>query len=139
MKFVVVDSSVIVKWLSKDHELNLDQADRLLKDAEKDKISLISPELAKYEVSNVLLLSKKLPPEYGEITLSQLYILPISFISESENLAKETYSIASNLGITYYDASFLSLAKTFDATLVTENLKHQGRSKDIKVKPLSEY
>ena len=37
------------------------------------------------------------------------------------------------------DASFMSLAKQYNAILVTENSKHQGKSKDIRVKSLQEY
>ena len=136
---VVVDTSVMVKWLNQIREQNLEQANRILAQALDGKVELIAPELAKYEIGNVLLFSKKLSTSEANFSLATLYSLPITFVSESEDLAMETFSLAHKAGITYYDASFLSLAKTFDATLVTENLKHQGRSKDIKVKPLSEY
>ena len=33
-KKVVVDSSVIVKWVNRDNELELDQADKLLSDVQ---------------------------------------------------------------------------------------------------------
>ena len=136
---LVVDSSVIVKWLSKDKEEHLNQADKILKDAQNGKVVLIAPELAKYEVGNVLLFSKKLTSKQGVMVLAQFFNLPITFITESEELAKETYNLAFDLGVTYYDASFISLAKKYDATLVTENIKHQGKSKDIKVTPLQDY
>lgn len=136
---VVVDTSVIVKWLSQDKEGNLDQANKLLGDALENKIELLAPELSKYEAGNTLLFSKKLSPKQGAIVLAQLYTLPIDFITESDDLSKETFSLAYNLEITYYDASFLSLAKQYDATLVTDNVKHQGKMSEIKVIPLKDY
>lgn len=139
MEIVIVDSSVIVKWLSKDREPNLDLADNLLRDAQIGKINLFAPELAKYEIGNVLLFSKKLPTKYGKIVLAQFFLLPITFISESQDISTQTYKLAVDLGITYYDASFLSLAKKYNAVLVTENIKHQGKTKDIKVKSLQDY
>lgn len=136
---VVVDTSVIVKWLSQDKEAHLDQADKLLQDALEGKIELLAPELSKYEVGNTLLLSKKLSTKQGHTVLAQLYTLPIDFITESDDLSKETYGIACNLEITYYDASFLSLAKKYGASLVTENVKHQGKNSSVKVIVLKDY
>ncbi len=51
----------------------------------------------------------------------------------------ETYKIAQETNITYYDASFMSLAKQLNATLVTDNIKHQGKATDIKVISLKDY
>lgn len=136
---LVVDSSVIVKWLSKDKEEHLNQADKILIDAQNGKVVLIAPELAKYEIGNVLLFSKKLNSKQGVVVLTQFFKMPVTFVTESEELARETYNLAFDLGLTFYDASFISLAKKYDATLVTENIKHQGKSKDIKVISLKDY
>ena len=136
---VVIDSSVILKWLSNDNEKYIDVADKILQDAQKGKIELFAPELAKYEVGNVLLYSKKLSSKQAHIIFNKFYNLPLSFIIESEKLANETYNIASKLEITYYDASFLSLAKQHEAILVTENIKHQGKTTGIKVISLADY
>ena len=129
---LVVDTSVIVKWLSQTNEKNLDQANQLLEAALSGKCELFAPELAKYEIGNVLLLSKLLTPTQANKVLEAFYALPISFICESFSLAKQ-------LKITYYDATFLALAKIYKATLVTENLKHQGKSGRIKVIALQDY
>src|SRR3989344_5883512 len=134
---IVVDSSVIIKWISQDNEKHLDKVDKILEDAQKNKILLITPELARYEVGNVLLFGKNLLPEQAKIALTEFYKLPVSFISESEELSKETFKLAFNLKITYYDASFLALAKLYNAILVTDNKKHQGRDSNIKVTTLN--
>lgn len=136
---IVVDTSVIIKWLSSDKEENLDIANKLLDEALDEKIELLAPELTKYEIGNVLLFSKKLSFKQAAIVLEQFYTLPFTFITESEELAKVTYQLAFNHGITYYDASFMSIAKQYGATLITENIKHQGKSTDISVKSLAEY
>ncbi|OGG30375.1 hypothetical protein A3A63_02925 [Candidatus Gottesmanbacteria bacterium RIFCSPLOWO2_01_FULL_46_9] len=136
---VVVDTSVIMKWLSSDNEQCLGQANAILKDVQNEKIELFAPELAKYEVENVLLLGKKLSPQQAQIAQGEFYNLPITFITESLNAAKVTFSLASTLGITYYDAAFLSLAKQYNASLVTENIKHQGKTNEVKVIPLKDY
>jgi predicted nucleic acid-binding protein len=136
---IVVDTSVVIKWLTSDKEEYLDQSNAILMDIQSGKVQVIAPELVKYEVGNVLLLGKHLTPSQSAIALGEFFNLPITFIPESEGLAIETYKIAYNLGITYYDASFLALSKQYDATLITENIKHQGKTKDIKVKALKDY
>ena len=136
---LILDSSVIIKLLNSTDEENLEEADKILADALEGKVELIAPELAKYEVGNVLLLSKKLSLKKAAIPIHALFAFPIEFITESEDLARETFSLAESLKITYYDASFLSLTKQYGAILITENIKHQGKSSKIKVIPLAKY
>lgn len=135
----VVDSSVIIKWLNTDNERSLEQSDKLLQKARNGEIYLVAPELAKYEVGNVLLRGKQLTPAQAKISLGTVYTLPITYVADSQELAEETYSLAHDLGITYYDASFMSLAKQLDAVLVTENIKHQAKSERIKVTSIKDY
>lgn len=139
MKTLVIDTSVIVKWLNKNHEADTEKADIILEDVKNGQAELIAPELAKYELGNVLLKGKQLTPSEAYISLGTVYSLPITFVTESEETTKETYNYAFNYGITYYDASFMAVAKQYRAMLVTENIKHQAKSTDIVVKSLSEY
>ncbi|PJE63357.1 hypothetical protein COU89_03735 [Candidatus Roizmanbacteria bacterium CG10_big_fil_rev_8_21_14_0_10_45_7] len=136
---LVIDSSVIIKWLNTTDEQNIEKADKILSDSLQGNVELLAPELAKYEIGNVLLKSKQLTTHQAHISLGTVYSLPITFVVESEDLARETYYLATQGTITYYDAAFLSLAKAYGATLVTENIKHQGKSPDIKVIELKDY
>mgnify|MGYP001576085340 CR=1 FL=1 len=139
MQKFVIDSSVIVKWLHQEDEQLITQADAIINRAKENQAELLAPELAKYEVGNALLVKKKLTPDQAKISLASLYSFPIQFIHESEDIANETYKISCKNNITYYDASFLSLAKEYDATLITDNIKHQGKVSEIKVIPLAKY
>jgi predicted nucleic acid-binding protein len=136
---IVCDSSVIVKWVSKEGEDNLEQADQVLKDCQEKKTELFAPELAKYEVANALLLGKELPTSQASISLGTVYSLPIEFIPEDFEQALNSYQFAQKFGITYYDASFVSLAELLDATLVTDDPKHQARIESVTVLPLKDY
>jgi predicted nucleic acid-binding protein len=136
---LVVDTSVVVKWLSQDNEKHLDKADKILKDAQQNKVLIITPELTKYEVGNVLLLAKHLTIDQARTVLSQLYKLPIIFIQETDATAIDTYRLAAESKITYYDASFMALAAEFDAKLVTDNIKHQGRNNKVNVIAIENY
>jgi len=124
---VIVDTSVIVKWLSQKDELYLDQADKIFQDAREQKIEIVAPELTKYECGNAILY-KKMVLSQSKQSLATLYAIPIKFISLDENAAGNTMEIASREKITYYDASFIALGKQIGATLVTDNPKHQKLS-----------
>ncbi|TSC85307.1 MAG: Uncharacterized protein G01um101416_929 [Microgenomates group bacterium Gr01-1014_16] len=135
---VVPDSSVIVKWVNQDNELNLDQADKLLNDVRVGKVELLAPELAKYEVGNALI-KKGIADVHAFQSLGTVYSLPIRFMSETEALADETYQMARKAGLTYYDASFAALVKQEGAALVTANPKHQTKIVGVKVISLEDY
>ncbi len=139
MNTLVTDTSVFIKWLNQDNEQNLENADKILEDVRAGHTTIIVPELIKYEIGNVLLKGKQLTPNQAHISLETAYSLPVIFVTESEQQARETYNLAHNLGVSYYDASFMSLAKQYNATLVTDNIKHQGKDSSIKVVALKDY
>lgn len=139
MTKLVIDSSVILKWLNQENEKLIDKAEKVLMDAREGNVVLLVPELAKYEIGNALLLSKKLTSSQMKEAFSFLYSLPLKFFPHLLDLAESTYQIARKATITYYDASFIALAKQEDAILVTDNPKHQAKQLDVKVIPLKEY
>lgn len=136
---LVLDSSVIIKWLNTVNESHIKNADKILSEALGGSVELLAPELAKYEIGNVLLHSKKLTVKEVQTPLVAFYAYPINFVSQSEELANETYIMAQVGKITYYDASFMALAKHENAILVTDNPKHQGKTTEIKVISLADY
>jgi|SRR3990170_7074769 len=140
MTKVVIDSSVAIKWLNQKDEKNLQQAEALFLKAVKDNtIQLLTPELAKYEVGNVLSVAKKLEDKLLSEALKFFYSIPIKFIRDSLELSQIATKIVKDYNITYYDAAFLSLAKQENATLVTDNPKHQAKIKGVKVVALKDY
>lgn len=144
MKILVTDSSVIVKWVSKDNETNLESADQILRDVQAGKVSLMTPELAKYEVGNALL-KKGLTPSQAFQSLGTVYSIPMQFVPETEELAAQTYQMADGVRstgdpkFTYYDAAFAALAKSEEAVLITANPKHQKKIRGVQVLPLEDY
>lgn len=113
MRKLVLDSSVIVKWLNEKDEEHISQANKILKEVEQGFTELLAPELVKYEVGNVLHKGKLLSFSQAQSPHSLLSVLPITFIVESKMLAIETYRIATSFGFTYYDAPFLAIAARY--------------------------
>jgi len=138
-KPLVVDFSVAVKWLSSQGEANIPQADKILKDVEKEKVYIVMPELAKYEVANALLY-KGMLPQHTLSSLATYYSIPIQFKEQDSQQAQLAMQIATVGKITFYDASFMALAKELNADLVTDNPKHQQKKiGGVKVVSLKDY
>lgn len=138
MKRLVIDSSVIVKWLHIENEENIKEADAILREASNGKSLLLVPELAKYEVLNALLHKELDTPALLACTHA-FFTLPLQYYSLSESTAKRSMEMAHEHGITYYDAVFVALAQEESATLVTANPKHQRVQKMTRVIALKEY
>jgi len=104
----------------------------------------LAPELAKYEVGNALT-KKGITAAQAFQSFGTIYSLPIQFLAETEELANQTYQIASDIRMagdskfTYYDASFVALAKQENAILVTANPKHQNKAVGVKVVSIEDY
>lgn len=136
---IVVDSSVIAKWVNTQREENISQANKILDDAKAQKVELFTSEVAKYEVGNALLVKKGLELTRAYISLGTVYNLPLHFVPETQKLAELTYKTGQDLNITYYDASFLSVAEQLGASLITDNVKHHGKSTRVRVISLKDY
>ncbi len=132
-KTLVVDTSVAIKWLNKDRENFLDRADNIIRKAQTEEIVIVMPELSKYEIGNALLYKNSDLPLL-ETVIEDFYNLPIEFIGEDLEIAQKTVEIAYKNNITYYDASFISLAEKLKAVLVTDNPKHQKKFPGVLIK-----
>jgi predicted nucleic acid-binding protein len=138
MEKIVLDASVIVKWYSEEEGSDLSR--QILLFLKNKKIEIFLPELAKYELGNALLKGKKLPFSLAKKALESFYLLPLNFLKETASLAEKSYLLGEKLGITYYDACYLAVAKSLKAVLVTENPRHQVKRKlGIKIFTLQEY
>lgn len=135
----VVDTSVMIKWLNEHDERHLQQADNILTDAEQNLIKLYTPTLAHYEIGNALLKGKQLSVSDAKSCFAVLAKLPILFIHETIDLAEQTYEIGERYGMSYYDATFVALAQSLEASLITDNVRHQGKVSEVSVIPLKTY
>ena len=89
MSNLIVDTSVIIKWLNSENEDLLAQANNILLDAQTGKVILFAPQLSRYEIGNALL-KKKLDLALAQDALGTAYRLPVNFVPETPQLAFET-------------------------------------------------
>lgn len=134
----VVDSSVVVKWITQEGEDWTEQADLILERASEGELELIAPDFMKYEIGNALRYKKIAEDEKLEC-LRQFYDLPVRFYPLSVRRAVRAFEIASQTNITFYDAVFVELAERVGGFLITANPKHQKKFGGVKVIALKDY
>ena len=135
---IILDSSVIVKFLFSEGEEYLHQADQLLHETREGAIDLLAPVLSKYEVGNVIRFRNMTITE-KQVNWDNFGLVPIKFIEMQEKDGRRALDIAEMFKITFYDAIFLALAERMKAILVTANPKHQKKLAGVKVVDLKDY
>lgn len=119
MRYLVVDASVVTKWYLR--EPGTEDALRLLRLAQTLDYRLTAPDLLLYEVTSVIwkrLRRAELDPTECESILTSLHQAPICFV-QPQLLLAQAFSIAAEVGITPYDATYVALAQGLPATAVT--------------------
>lgn len=120
---LVMDSSVFIKWFSKDKEDDMDNAISILESLTNKNIIIACPEIAIYELANVLYYKPDLDCEKIKIALEQFLNLGIEFIKLFKDLILDANKIRHDLDITFYDSSYLALAKFFKLKFITADEK----------------
>ena len=120
---LVIDASVLIKFYVP--EILSDRAERLLAKVGNKDIDLLAPDLIYPEAGNILWKKqrqKELTHSEAEEITDAILSLPL-MIDVSKSLLPLAVDIAIACGITVYDASYLSLAKVYETTLITANRK----------------
>jgi predicted nucleic acid-binding protein len=117
MKFVI-DASVLAKVVVK--EKDSDKALKLMEAHTDGKIELSAPSLIIYEVGNVLW-RHKMDAKSLFAYIRNLLSLGIKLVDlhAEEELLEETCEISKIKDLTFYDASYLSVAEVLNTRLVT--------------------
>ena len=139
MKKLVLDSSVIIKWLNTTDEKDVKKADKLLLEFEKSKIDIFVPFLVKFEIPNALLKGKKMAISEAADALDALQKFPFNYKDFDYDLMVAAYQIAYDYNLTFYDSSFIALAENLSCSLITAKVKHQTKIQGIHIIPLSQY
>ena len=128
---IVVDSSVLIKWIkTKDEEL-VNEARRLLTEIERRPFEVHVPALLLYEVGNILLLKTDLESAGLNETISNLEALPFAVAPPATPLLKRAARLGKEFNLTFYDASFLALAVELDCPFVTADRPFFNRTRSL--------
>jgi len=123
MAFVVVDSSVVIKWLVPEPYST--EARRLLNDYQAGTLTLLAPDLLPAEVGNIIWKKQRfqgMAAADAQIILDAFRALTFTLTSASVLLA-EAYAIAVAHQCSVYDALYVALSVREQCHLVTADQK----------------
>ncbi len=119
---VILDTSVIIKWFFEEDEEDVKTANLILNKYHNNEIQIIAPEIALFEISNVIKNRIKDNKNMGAEIIDKIFNLGIIFYITKEIL-KNAFSIAFDINESVYDCIFIALAEHFKAKLVTDDKK----------------
>ena len=134
---IVVDTSVIIKWFFSENEENAEASHLILKRFIHNEIGLITPEIALFELANVV--KNKISAEGSEMTgvdiIDRLYNLGIVF-KVTKQMLKNAYIMALAIKESVYDCLFIATAEHFNSKFITDDkklcLSYENNKKNIK-------
>src|SRR3989338_10442146 len=130
---LVLDASVITKWFFEEEDT--DQALKLLEKHKLETIQINVPVLLFFEFGNTVV--KKFREDIDtrkefNRNLTDLLSIQLSFAETTPDLLKLVYSVASRYEITFYDATYVALAKSLKCDFVTADKKLVEATKTLK-------
>jgi predicted nucleic acid-binding protein len=133
----VVDASVVVKWVLPG-EPGMGNAVRLKDDHVSGAVELHAPSLIIFEVANTLWKAarlRRLKPGEAEDALKALDGMRVILHEVAWERVADAVGLASDLDITVYDSSYVSLAEELNTCLITADRelaeKAAGRVKSL--------
>src|SRR3989304_5974884 len=117
----ILDSSVIAKWYLKDED-QIEKAVKFRNLHVENKITISAPSFLILEIGNVFV-SRKLNQQDFDKNIEWLANFRINFVEPDLLTLMGTFSFAKQFHLSFYDASYVALAKTLKCNLITADKK----------------
>jgi predicted nucleic acid-binding protein len=123
-EIIVLDTSVIIKWFFKGNEGNTKLANLILKRYLNNEIGIITPEIALFEIANVVKNRIKISQnkQFGIDIIDKIFSLGIIYYTTKEIL-KNAFDIAIDINESVYDCIFIAAAAHFNLQMITDDKK----------------
>jgi predicted nucleic acid-binding protein len=89
------------------------------------------PALLLYEIGNVLLLKTRLGTTGLDDAMDHLEDIPLTVAPPATPLLKRAARLGRELGLTFYDASFIALAVVLDCPFITADRRLYDRARTL--------
>jgi predicted nucleic acid-binding protein len=126
---IVLDASVILKWIFEEPETPAALQWRDSHVAGKEKIA--APELLYYELANVLATKTSLSAENASSIFQHLLNMEMVTFTLGELEFAASIQMAHRYKVSVYDASYAVLAQRFDCSFLTADRKLYQRIKSL--------
>lgn len=131
MTAFVIDSSVAVKWFSRERDS--DAADRLRLALLEGHCCLAAPDLLLYELANALRFNPAFDPDDVARAVQSIVDMDLDLRPAAGALVKKAVDLAFARDITVYDGVFLALAEITGRPLITADEKLTARAGDLRL------
>jgi predicted nucleic acid-binding protein len=130
MNAFVIDSSVVVKWFSRESDT---PAALTLRDAlYRGECRILAPDLLLYELANALRFHPRFSQDDASAAVASVQDLGIEFAAPDPDLLRRAVDLAFRLKTTVYDACFLAMADLRGVPLVSADEKLIVQAKGFK-------
>lgn len=116
---IVIDASVVLKWIPGKNEEEVEKSLEIFKRMMKDKLEIYAPTFLLVEVLNILVKKRKLRRDIITKSMHQLIISKINFTNIDKDEIKNLEKIMAGKNVTSYDAQYLLLAQKERCKLLT--------------------
>lgn len=134
---IVVDASVVYKWIVDEEGRDTQSARKLRDDYLNGKIQVTAPDILLYEIANIFAYKTHLTARDGLRAWRSFLLLEIPVTSATPPFITETLKYSQKYGISVYDASYIALAKKRNCFFVTADAKLVSRVSLSFVHPIS--
>ena len=136
---MVLDTSVVFKWLLNVDEPDSDVAKNILQDFLAGKIEIFVPDFLFIEVANILATKSSINEKNIEKSLNFLFSFNLNVYEITKEVLIEAALLAKKYKEPVYDILFLVIANKLNTILVTADSKFFAATKFPHVKLLSEW
>lgn len=120
---LVLDASVLLKWFLEEpgSAAALELKRRYL----EGEVAIALPDLALYEVPNVLRFKRHVPEAEVKAAVRALWELGLDIVAPKESLLEHAIHLSFTTGLSLYDCAYVALANELNAVLMTADNRLQ--------------
>lgn len=123
----IIDSSVALKWFYEEEDR--EKALLIYDDLARNAVSVVVPHLIIYEIGNIIRYKKPFSIQKIEQAEKILAELNLAFDNPNYQEWKEIIELCHKLDISFYDCSYVFLAKKYNIKLITADKKLYRKAK----------
>lgn len=131
MKEYIIDTSVAVKWFTKEKN-DFENAFRLRQQLLDRICSITVPDLLVYELANALKHNPNFTDKNVISALSSIFMMGLNIKIVDNFIIEKAIYIAYKYNVTVYDSYFLAISQIENKPLITADYKFFSRVKDFK-------
>lgn len=126
---VALDASVVVKWFSKEElsDLALEVKERHV----NGSITILSPDLLVYEVSNALIFNPDFDRDDVKRAVRDIFDMDLDLIAPDEMVLARAIELSLDRDLTIYDSYYMSISEIMGVELYTADGKVLENKEDL--------